>query len=30
MRELAEKVNADIARTLENKRKRAGVRPDWR
>ncbi len=27
---LAEKMNADLARMLENKRKSAVLRPDWR
>jgi hypothetical protein len=30
MRELEGKINADIARVLENKRKSAVLKPDWR
>jgi len=30
MKELAAKINADLARTLQNKTRSAIVRPDWR
>lgn len=30
MRELATKLNADLARALENKKRSAVVKPDWR
>ena len=29
MRELASKINADIARSLENQKRSSVVRPDW-
>jgi hypothetical protein len=30
MRELAAKLNADLARALENKKRSAIIKPDWR
>ena len=30
MRDLAAKANADLARTLENKKRNAVLKPDWR